>query len=141
MHIRRLFDLTGRIAIVTGGAGLYGKSISLALAEAGATVIVASRGLAKCETFVENMVSEGLKADAFQLDQGDEQSIHDFVDGVISKYQRIDVLVNNSVTRDGLADLDQVTKEGWERAQKINSTGLMLITQGGDSSHGRSQTG
>lgn len=129
MHTKRLFDLTGRIAIVTGGAGLYGKSISLALAEAGATVIVASRDLAKCETLVANMVSEGLKADAFQLDQGDEQSIHDFVDGVISKYQRVDVLVNNSVTRNGLADLDQVTKEGWESAQRINSTGLMLITQ------------
>jgi len=46
MHTKRLFDLTGRIAIVTGGAGLYGKSISLALAEAGATVIVVSRDLA-----------------------------------------------------------------------------------------------
>jgi NAD(P)-dependent dehydrogenase (short-subunit alcohol dehydrogenase family) len=129
MHVKDLFDLTGELAVVTGGAGLYGKSISLALAEAGATVIVASRDLKKCQAFVDTLTDSGLDAEAFILDQGEEDSIHSFIGAVYAKYLRIDILVNNSVTRDGLGDLDQVTKEGWESAQKINSTGLMLLTQ------------
>lgn len=129
MHTQELFDLKGKIAIVTGGSGLYGKSISLALAESGALVIVASRDLARCMAFAGELIEAGFKADAFELDQGNQASINAFVNQVESRYHRIDVLVNNSVTRDGLGDLDQVTKEGWENAQKVNSTGLMLITQ------------
>ena len=48
MHISKLFNLSGKIAIVTGGAGLFGKPISLALAEAGAYVVIASRNATKC---------------------------------------------------------------------------------------------
>jgi NAD(P)-dependent dehydrogenase (short-subunit alcohol dehydrogenase family) len=124
-----MFDLADKVTIVTGGSGLYGRPISLALAEAGAVVIVASRNLANCEAFTQELIDAGLKADAFQLDQGNQDSINAFVSQVESKYGRIDVLVNNSVTRDGLGDLDQVTKEGWENAQRVNSTGLMLLTQ------------
>ncbi|NND33269.1 MAG: SDR family oxidoreductase [Saprospiraceae bacterium] len=129
MHTKQLFDLTNKIAVVTGGSGLYGKSISLALAESGATVIIASRNVERCKAFAMKLVDAGMKADAFQLDQGEEDSIQEFVRNVESKYAQIDILVNNSVTRDGMADLDMVTKEGWERAQKVNSTGLVLLTQ------------
>ncbi len=129
MHINKLFDLTDQVAIVTGGTGLYGKPITMALAEAGATVVIASRNLAKCQKYAEYLVSKGYHADAKGFDQGDEASIHELVSWVVSKYGKIDVLVNNSVTRDGLGDLDQVTKTGWENAQRVNATGLMLITQ------------
>jgi NAD(P)-dependent dehydrogenase (short-subunit alcohol dehydrogenase family) len=129
MHTQKLFELNDRIAIVTGGSGLYGKSISLALAESGATVIIASRNLEKCREFAQEINDLGLKADAFKLDQGEEESIHKFVDEVLSKYGHIDVLVNNSVSRDGMADLDKVSRDGWEMAQRVNSTGLILLTQ------------
>ncbi len=129
MHVNKLFDLTDKVAIVTGGYGLFGKSISLSLAEAGATVIIASRNLDKCKAYADELISGGMSADAFALDQGDENSINTFVESVHEKYGKIDILVNNSVTRDGMGDLDSLTKDGWEKAQNVNSTGLMLLTQ------------
>lgn len=129
-HIKTLYDLTGKIAIVTGGSGLFGKSLSLALAEAGAKVIIASRNVESCNKVADEIVAEGMLAVGMSLDLSEENSIKEFIDSVYDQFGKVDILVNNSVTRDGLGDLDQVTKEGWERAQKVNSTGLMLITQG-----------
>jgi NAD(P)-dependent dehydrogenase (short-subunit alcohol dehydrogenase family) len=124
-----LFRLDGRVAIVTGGAGLYGVPISRALAEAGATVIIASRDVDACRAAAAALAGEGRSAVGMFLDQGDESSIRGFVDRTVLDHGRIDILVNNAVTRQGMADLDQLTREGWEEAQRVNATGLMLITQ------------
>ncbi len=129
MHTRDLFSLEGQVALVTGGAGLYGRPICRALAEAGAMVVIASRDLEACRRLAEELGQEGYLAMAVRLDQGDEDSIQTCVAEVISVSGRIDILVNNAVTRQGMGDLDTVTKDGWESALRINSTGLMLITQ------------
>jgi len=129
MHTLEMFRLEGRVAIVTGGAGLYGVPISRALAEAGATVIIASRDADACRAAAAALAGEGLSAVGMSLDQGDESSIRGFVDLVIAEHGRIDILVNNAVTRQGMADLDQLTREGWEEAQRVNATGLVLVTQ------------
>lgn len=129
MNTLDMFRLDGKTAIVTGGYGLYGKHITRALAEAGATVIIASRNAEKCEEYAEKLVSEGLKAIGASVDLSDETSINTFIDGIVKKYGKIDILVNNAVLRDGITDLEQCTVEGWEKAQKVNSTGLMLITK------------
>lgn len=125
----KIFKLDGKVAIVTGGAGWYGKPISLALAEAGALVIVASRDLEKCEAYAAVLKQKGFKAEGMFLDMGDEQSIQNFTRKIIERHGQIDILVNNAVSREGFKDLEQVTKTEWERSQQINSTGLMLITQ------------
>jgi len=124
-----MFRLDQKIAIVTGGYGLYGKNISRALAEAGATVIIASRNKDKCQVYADTLVSEGYKAIGASVDLSDESSVDAFIDGVVKDHGRIDILVNNAVLREGMADLEQCTVEGWEKAQKVNSTGLMLITK------------
>lgn len=125
----KIFKLDGKVAIVTGGAGLYGKPISLALAEAGALVIVASRDLEKCDAYAMTLKLQGLKAEGMFLDMGDEQSIRDFTKKIIERHGQIDILVNNAVSREGFKDLEDVSKTEWECSQQINSTGLMLITQ------------
>ncbi|MBM3443301.1 MAG: SDR family oxidoreductase [Bacteroidetes bacterium] len=124
-----LFSLHGRVALVTGGAGLYGKPICRALAEAGATVVVASRDRDACLAVAEVLVADGLHAAACSLDQADEGSIRACVQKVCRDFGRIDILVNNAVTREGMADLGMLTKAGWEQAQQVNATGLMLLTQ------------
>jgi NAD(P)-dependent dehydrogenase (short-subunit alcohol dehydrogenase family) len=125
----KMFSLESKVIIVTGGAGLYGKPIVQALAEAGADVILASRNAAKCEEYAAELRKKNLKVEGMGLDQGDEKSINEFVDNVVKKYRHIDVLINNAVNREGVKDLDVITKEQLEKSQQINYTGLMLLTQ------------
>ncbi|RAJ93123.1 NAD(P)-dependent dehydrogenase (short-subunit alcohol dehydrogenase family) [Larkinella arboricola] len=124
-----LFSLTGKVAIVTGGAGFFGTPISLALAEAGAQVVIASRDGEKCRKFAETLQEKGLLAEGMALDLEEETSIRQFVQAVKEQFGRIDVLVNNAVSRDGFQNLEDIDKASWEKAQRINSTGLVLITQ------------
>lgn len=124
-----LFNLRNKVVIVTGGSGFFGTPISLALAEAGAQVIIASRNVDKCKEFAATIREKGFLAEGRALDLEDEHSIVDFVKGVKDEFGRIDVLVNNAVSRGGFKNLEDIDRESWEKAQRINSTGLVLITQ------------
>ncbi len=121
--------LTGKTALVTGGAGLFGKPISLALAEAGAHVVIASRDVSKCVAYAQELKAQGLVASGMALDMSAEKSIRHVAEEIYANHGRIDILVNNAVSRDGFFDIEQMTAAAWEKAQQINSTGLMLITQ------------
>src|ERR1044072_729971 len=116
----KIFSLEGKIAIVTGGAGLYGKHISSALAEAGALVIIASRDEQKCRDYAALLSNNHLKAEGMFLDLADEQNIQLFTKTIIENHGHIDILVNNAVSREGFKDLEQVTKNEWESSQQIN---------------------
>jgi NAD(P)-dependent dehydrogenase (short-subunit alcohol dehydrogenase family) len=126
--IASLYDLTGRVAIVTGGAGLYGRHMCRALAEAGAHVVVTSRDVAACEDAAAQLRSEGHLASAHRLDQADETSIVELRDHVVKELGRIDILVNGSVHRQG-GDPDRTTAEDWAATSQVNSTGLFLVTK------------
>ena len=125
MNTNDLFRLDGKIALVTGGAGIYGIHITRALAEAGAHVVVASRGLEQCERVAGEMRDEGLKVSAAALDLGSEESITALRDGIVSEFGKLDILFNNAVARAG-GDPSTVTEEDWETAMRINSTGFFL---------------
>lgn len=129
MNTLKMFNLQGKVAVVTGGAGYFGKPISIALAEAGALVIIASRDETKCKSFASELKEQGLLVEGEALDLSDEKSIEDFTNRILVKYKRIDILINNAVSREGFKTLDQMTAQEWENAQRINSTGLMLISQ------------
>ncbi|SEQ45356.1 NAD(P)-dependent dehydrogenase, short-chain alcohol dehydrogenase family [Virgibacillus subterraneus] len=129
MQTLKMFRLDKQVAIVTGGAGLYGKHISLALCEGGAKVVIASRNAAKCKEQANNLRKQGYEAIGLKLDLSNKQDIRDFTKRIIQMYGQIDILVNNSVSRYGLNDLEETTVEGWENAQKVNGTGLMSICQ------------
>lgn len=119
------FNLNGQVVLLTGGAGLYGRGLSRDLASAGATLIIASRNLEACEGVANEIRSEGLKAFAEVLDQGDELSIVALRDRIVEKFGRIDGLVNNSVVRPmRSADASLVA---WEESMKINATGVFLM--------------
>jgi len=124
-----IFSLKGKIAIVTGGAGYFGKPICQALAEAGARVIIASRDERKCSAYALELTGRGWLAEGMFLDLADENSIGKLTSNIFQKYGRIDVLVNNAVSREGFKDLEQLSTTEFEHSQRINATGLMLITQ------------
>jgi NAD(P)-dependent dehydrogenase (short-subunit alcohol dehydrogenase family) len=123
-----LFRLDGRIALVTGGAGIYGTHITRALAEVGAHVVVASRDLDQCRDTADKMSAEGLKVSAMRLDLGSSGSIADVCANIVAEFGRIDILFNNAVARAG-GDPTTVTEEEWERAMRINSTGFFMASK------------
>lgn len=125
----KMFRLDKQVVIVTGGAGYYGKPICTALAQSGAQVIIASRNEAGCKAFAQELTNQQLLAEGIALDLGDEKSIEVFANYVHQKYGRIDVLVNNAVSREGFKDMGNISKADWETAQVVNSTGMVLLTQ------------
>jgi 2-deoxy-D-gluconate 3-dehydrogenase len=90
------FDLTGRVAIVTGGNGGIGLGMARGLAGAGATVVVAGRNAAKSAAAVKAIVEAGGSASALEVDVADEASCHTMVAAAVRRHGRLDVLVNNA---------------------------------------------
>ena len=128
MNVMDMLSLKGKVALVTGGAGLYGRQIVEAVAEAGAETYVASRNLEALEKVAEGHRAKGENVAALQYDQGDESSILALRDEIVTRSGRLDVLVNNSVARP--------MKKGWDDDAKlfdesmhINATGLFMITR------------
>lgn len=127
MSILDQFSLKNKVIVLTGGAGLYGKQLTYALAEAGAQLVIASRNLDKLKEIADKKVAEGLAISCEAFDQGDEKSILDLRDRVMKKFGRVDGLVNNSVTRT-MKSLDD-TLATWEQSIRVNATGVFLMTR------------
>ena len=128
MSLDKLFDLSGRVAVVTGGAGLYGRPMCLALAQAGAHVVVASRDESRCKAFAAELSDFGLEATGLALDQGDEESVHRFQQGLKSRLGQLDVLVNGAIHRQG-GDIEGTSTSDWEATSRVNSKGLFAVTK------------
>lgn len=122
------FALTGQVAIVTGGAGLYGRHIARGLAGAGAIVVLAARHLDACEQAAAELRDHGLAADAVALDLNSETSVRTMRDTVVQRHGRIDVLVNNAVARGGRTVRDTTASE-WAATSAVNSLGTFLVSR------------
>jgi NAD(P)-dependent dehydrogenase (short-subunit alcohol dehydrogenase family) len=131
MGILDRFSLRGRIALVTAGAGpLFGSSISQALAEAGATVITASRSRERNEQYAEDLRQAGYDVHGMQVDLSDSASILRLRDELIERFGRLDVLVNSALARDGhVGRLDAQTPDTWMKAAAGDFAGLFQICQ------------
>jgi NAD(P)-dependent dehydrogenase (short-subunit alcohol dehydrogenase family) len=125
MHITKLFDLTGQVALVTGGYGIYGFPISEALAEAGAHVVIAARGESRCREAASTMEERGLQVSAETYDQADEDSILALRQRLAERFGSVDVLVNNAVSRP-VHDHD-ASLARWRESMEVNATGLFAV--------------
>jgi NAD(P)-dependent dehydrogenase (short-subunit alcohol dehydrogenase family) len=143
VNIMDLFRLDGRVAVVTGGAGIYGFVIATALAEAGASVVIASRTLATCEAKAAALRAGGYRAAAMPLDLASDESIVALREQILAEYGQIDVLFNNAAGRvAGTAEeqikrgyaapkntMDGMTRGQWDGAMAINASGLFICSQ------------
>jgi len=126
--VGNLFDLTGRVALITGGSGHLGQSLSRALAEAGASVIVASRELERGQQVAEQLPSPGGAAHhAVVINQLDEASILQGFDDALAAGGKIDLLVNNGQQGHAL-DLTNITAEAFNKDLQ-NTTGYFLLAR------------
>jgi len=129
MKSLELFDLGGKSALVSGGGRGIGKTIALALAEAGANVAVASRDEAACaETAKEIAGATGRNAISTKLEVTEKASVEEFVKLTKEKLGSIDILVNNSGATWG-APFEEMPLEKWERVIKVNLTGTFMMCQ------------
>ncbi|MCP5064719.1 MAG: SDR family NAD(P)-dependent oxidoreductase, partial [Ignavibacteriae bacterium] len=99
MHVKELLSLKGKIILVTGGAGQYGKCIVEGMAEADGTVITASRDLKAGDKLVQEFDAKGLDVHAMHVDQADHDSVMILKEQIEKKFGRLDVFVNNAVSR------------------------------------------
>ncbi len=109
-----LFNLKGRVAIVTGGAGWLGQSICEALAESGACIAVVDMDAERLEAFVCSLRERGFEAIGKCTDAMDEGCIQKLVDEVAAEFQRLDILVN-CAHRGSRCILDEVSFETMQR--------------------------
>jgi 2-dehydro-3-deoxy-D-gluconate 5-dehydrogenase len=124
----KMFDLSGRVAVVTGGNGGIGLGIALGLAEAGASVAILSRNEQKSATALKQIEATGAHAIAIRLDVTDRASLAPAMDQVESTLGPLDILVNNAgiaVTRGAL----KLAAEDWDRVIETNLTSCFLLAQ------------
>jgi NAD(P)-dependent dehydrogenase (short-subunit alcohol dehydrogenase family) len=126
--VRELFNLTGRVALVTGASGHLGGAIARGLAEAGATVVVSSRDSARAADVAVSLPSGGSQRHVgVRLDHLDEASITAGIEDAVSRVGGIDILVNNAHDVLG-ADWSTVTGEQFDQ-QLRNATGYFLLAR------------
>lgn len=128
MNVMDAFSLRGRTAVVTGGAGLYGRQIAEALAEAGAETFMASRDQTKLQEQAKIFRDRGLTVTALPLDQSSEQSINDLLKHVVGATGGVDVLINNAVLRPMRGGFDGPAAE-FARSMEVNATGIYMMTR------------
>src|SRR5579862_3807985 len=119
-----LFDLSGRVAIVTGGSRGLGRSIASGLAGAGANVVIASRKLANCERAASEVEQEtGRRALAVRFHVGHWDESEQLLDVVIKEFGAVDILVNNAGMSPVYDSLSAVTEELYDKTIAVNLKG------------------
>ena len=127
--LRELFDLSGRVALVTGGGRGLGEQIARGLAQAGASVAVASRKVEACEGVARDLADAyGTRTLALRMDVASEDDVRAGVDAVENELGPVDVLVNNSGTAWG-APAAEMPLEAWRKVMEVNATGTFLCSR------------
>jgi gluconate 5-dehydrogenase len=128
VRVQELFDLSGKVAIVTGGATGLGRQMADALAECGADVVVCARNAERCEQAASELESNGVRAIGLGCDVRDPDSITSVVETTTERLGRVDILVNNSGPSWG-ASPEDVPLSGWQKVIDVNLTGAFLFAQ------------
>jgi 2-deoxy-D-gluconate 3-dehydrogenase len=126
--INKLLNLSGKVAIVTGGAVGIGYGISYRFAEAGASVVIATRNEEQGEGAARELRSVGWETTAIRTDVSDEASVKNMVEETVRKYGSIDILVNNAGIYPQIP-LSMMTLEDFNKVIAINLDGVFLCTK------------
>ena len=123
-----LFDLSGRVAVVTGGNGGIGLGMAKGLAAAGASVVVAARNAEKGQQAAATLAASGVKSAFIALDVADEDSCRAIIDETVARFGRLDILVNNAGTSIRKPP-ESFTAAEWHAVLDTNLTGALFCSQ------------
>jgi len=126
--LARLFDLSGRVAIVTGGSRGLGAPIASALGEYGAAIALVARKREELELAAADLRAKGIVAESFPADLGDREAIPALVELIAVRFGRIDILVNNAGATWG-ERAEDYPLHGWTKVIDLNVTSLFFLTQ------------
>ncbi len=140
MTIQQKFDLSGRVAVVTGGVGLLGSEFCLTLAEAGACIAIVDLNASAAQATADTLTKNGFQAQAFPADITEPESVNALVEKVLAAFGRLDILVNSAAldpkfdpdaARKGIAPgaFEDYPLDQWNAALNVNLTGTFLTTQ------------
>ena len=123
-----MFDLTGRVALVTGGNSGIGAAMARGLASAGASVAIAGRSQQKNATVAEQLVALGRQAIAIEADVADDESCRAMIDDTVARLGRLDIVVNNAGINIRKAP-ERYTLNEWREVLETNLTSVFVTSQ------------
>ena len=128
MSVKKLLDLTGKVALVTGGSRGLGLQIAEALGEMGAKLALTARKKDELDAAVAHLAKQGTQAAPYVCDLGKREQIAPLADAVLKRYGKVDILVNNAGATWG-APAEDHPLEAWDKLVNLNLTGTFLISQ------------
>ena len=125
----QLFNLAGKVALVTGGSKGLGKSMARGLAEAGADVVISSRTESELRPALQEILEgTGRKGHYIVADMSKRDDVKRLARTALEKMDRVDILVNNAGTNEP-QPIDRITDEAWDRVMEINLNSVMALTR------------
>jgi NAD(P)-dependent dehydrogenase (short-subunit alcohol dehydrogenase family) len=128
VNVKQLFDLTGRVAVVSGGSMGLGRQMAEGLAEMGASLVLCARKKDRCEEAAEELRVLGVQTLALACDVKDKAAIQEVVHATLAKFGRIDILINNAGVS-WASPVEEMTLEQWDKVLSTNLTGTFLFCQ------------
>ena len=128
MGVRDLFELGGKVALITGGSRGLGLQIAAGLGEMGAKIAISARKRAELEEATAELKSRGIDAFTVVNDLAKPDQVPALVEAVAAHYGGIDILVNNAGTSWG-APAEQLPLEAWNKVMMLNATSVFLLSQ------------
>ena len=128
VHIKELFDLSGRVAIVTGGSRGLGKEMAVGLAEAGASLMLCARREQWLTPTVNELRAGGFRVEGMTCNVANPEQVQAVVDATVAAYGKIDILVNNAGVSWG-EHPEAMPLDKWQKVIDINLTGAFLFAQ------------
>jgi gluconate 5-dehydrogenase len=126
--VPELFDLSGRVSVVTGGSAGLGLQMATGLGEAGSALVICSRNETRCEEAARQLRALGADVLAVACDVSDVGQVERLKDAVMDRFGRVDVLVNNAGTT-WWAPAEDVALERWQYVMNLNVTGTFMCAQ------------
>lgn len=126
MNITEIFDLTNKTAIITGGSSGLGSQMALALAEAGANIVICSRNIQACQEMSDLLNQQGYQSIALQCDITNQKDIENVITQTMGKFGTIDILINNSGTS-WIAPVLDLPADKWDKVMNVNLKGMFFF--------------